>query len=177
MKYESIDEIFAANDRARAALKETLRGVSDEQSRRQIHGAKWTVAEIAEHIAIVNEGMCKICGKLMSKASELGLPPDASISISSDFEERISGAENVRLEAPERVRPTGEATIVESLARMDENRVRFEEVRPLFEKFSGSGDKFPHPYFGDMTALDWLVLMGEHEARHTRQIQELLETE
>jgi uncharacterized damage-inducible protein DinB len=175
MNYTSINDIFDANDRAHERLVETLADVSDEQSRRQIEGEKWTVAEIAEHIAVVHEGMCKICGKLMSKAQEAGLPSDDNVSISSEFRERTAGAADVRLEAPERVRPTGTATIAESLARMDANRERFDEVRPLFLEFSGSADRFPHPYFGDMTAIDWLVLMGAHEARHTRQIAKLLE--
>jgi uncharacterized damage-inducible protein DinB len=175
MNYTSINDIFDANDRAHERLIETLAGVTDEQSQKRIDGEKWTVAEIMEHIAIVNEGMCKICGKLMSKAQEAGLPLDDNISISSEFRERTAGAKDVRLEAPERVRPTGTASIAESLAHMDANRERFAEVRPLFLEFSGSADRFPHPYFGYMTAIDWLVLMGQHEARHTRQIAKLLE--
>ena len=34
--------------------------------------------------------------------------------------------------------------------------------------------KFPHPFFGELSATEWLVLLGGHEARHTAQIERIL---
>ena len=58
---------------------------------------------------------------------------------------------------------------------MDETRQKLEELRPLFESIECSDVKFPHPAFGDMSAHEWLALLGGHETRHIRQIEGILE--
>jgi hypothetical protein len=69
------------------------------------------------------------------------------------------------------VRPTGNQTIKESLQKMDEAREELEKLRPLFESVECSDYKFPHPFMGDLTAHEWLALIGGHEARHLKQIK------
>jgi len=73
------------------------------------------------------------------------------------------------------VRPTGTKTIAESLEVMAGNRIKLEEMRPLFETVN-SAATFPHPYLGELTAAEWLCLIGGHSARHMRQITRILET-
>ena len=34
---------------------------------------------------------------------------------------------------------------------------------------------WPHPFFGPMNFYDWFRLMAHHEARHTKQIREIVE--
>ncbi len=65
-------------------------------------------------------------------------------------------------------------TIAESLAKLDENRRQLEELRPIFESVECSDFKFPHPAFGDISAHEWLALIGGHEIRHIEQINNLL---
>jgi hypothetical protein len=58
---------------------------------------------------------------------------------------------------------------------MEENRRKLEELRPLFESANCADDyKFPHPYMGELTATEWLALIGGHEARHLHQIKKLM---
>ena len=58
---------------------------------------------------------------------------------------------------------------------MEENRLRLREIQPLFEAYDGDTVKFPHPFLGELSAIEWLVMKGGHEARHTRQIERILE--
>ena len=44
-----------------------------------------------------------------------------------------------------------------------------------FQKVDGVEAKFPHPYFGDLSAQEWLVLSGAHEIRHLKQIRRVIE--
>ena len=151
MEFSSIDEIFAHNDRIHAELLKTLEGVSVQAASRVVDGEKWTIAQIVEHIAAVDEGSSKVGYRLLQKARDAGRLSTGSITISDDFARRIVEIEDEKLNAPDRVQPTGDASIAESLARMEENRRRFAEVRPLFERFDGDSDKFPHPVFGDIS--------------------------
>ena len=174
MNFPSVDYIFDENDRVRGKLKDLLANVSDQESNRSHDGEKWTVAQIVEHIAIADEGMSKVCAKLIKSSRDASLPSPGSVFVSDDFIKRSVDALNVKVEAPERVRPTGNASIAESLARMDASRTLLNQIRPLFVQFDGNAEKFPHPFFGEMTAVEWLVMIGSHEARHTRQIEQLL---
>ena len=80
-----------------------------------------------------------------------------------------------KLEAPDIVQPRTGRSISESLAVMDGNKERFGGLQPPFEGVDDTGHKFPHPYFGEMTATEWFAVKIAHEARHTRQIATLIE--
>ena len=175
MNYKTISEIYEANDRVRAKLKSIVANLNDEQANTLPEGEKWTVQEFVEHISIVDEGIMRISAKLLSAAKENGGQADGSAKFTEEFLQKIAGGRDAKFEAPERVRPTGTKSIAESLAKLDETRDKLEELRALFESVDCSEPKFPHPAFGDMTAHEWLALLGGHEARHIRQIENVLE--
>jgi hypothetical protein len=96
------------------------------------------------------------------------------VFVSDNFKQKAGEVKDLKLEAPERVRPTGKQTIAESIAKIEETRRSLETLRPLFETVECSDARFPHPFLGELTAHEWLVLIGEHEARHLEQIKNLL---
>jgi hypothetical protein len=175
MNYQTIAEIYEANDRVREKLKAMLADLPAEKTEVLADGEKWTVKEFVEHIAIVDEGIMRISAKLLNEAKANGKQADGAARFSGEFVEKITTtARDAKFEAPDRVRPTGTKSIAESLAKMDETRQKLEELKPLFETVDCSELKFPHPAFGPMTAHDWLALLGGHEARHIRQIENAL---
>lgn len=175
MQYQNIGEIYDANDNIREKLIATVGNLTDEQANKLPEGEKWTLAALVEHIAIVEDGMTKICGKLLSQAQAENKTADGSARLSNAFLEGVAGLGEKKVEAPERVHPTGKQTIAESLAKMEENRRNLNALRPLFEQYSSTEHTFPHPAFGQLTACDWLALIGGHEGRHIRQIRSLME--
>lgn len=175
MNYRTIAEIYESNDKIRENLKTIIGSLSDERAAALPDGEKWTLAELVEHVAVVEDGMTKICVKLLAKAQAENKKSDGTAKISDDFLTKAAASVDQKLEAPDRVRPTGTKTVAESLAKMEENRKILNQMRPLFESFDGSEHKFPHPAFGALSAHEWLALIGGHELRHTRQIKKLLE--
>jgi uncharacterized damage-inducible protein DinB len=174
MNYQNISEIYEANDKIRTKLKETVSDLTEEQANFLPEGEKWTVANLVEHIAIVENGITRISAKLLTEAQAIGAKAGGEAKISENFVQKVSWGRTQKFEAPERVHPTGNLTIVESLAKLDENRPKLEELRPLFESVECSDFKFPHPAFGDMSAHEWLALIGGHELRHIQQIKNIL---
>ena len=174
MNYQTISDIYEANDKVRARLKGVVANLNDEQANTLPEGEKWTVKEFVEHISIVDEGIMRISAKLLNAAKDNGKQSDGSAKLTGEFLEKIAGGRDAKFEAPDRVRPTGTKSIAESLAKLDETRAKLEELRPLFESVECSELKFPHPAFGDMTAHEWLALLGGHEARHIKQIEGVL---
>jgi uncharacterized damage-inducible protein DinB len=174
MNYQTIADVYAANDKIRERLKETVGNLTDEQANALPEDGKWTVAQLVEHISIVEDGMTRICAKLLNGAKEAGKMSDGTVKISDDFLQKAEESREQKLEAPDRVHPKSNQTIAESLAKMQESRNRLNELRPLFESIECSDYKFPHPAFGELTAHEWLALVGGHEMRHIAQIKRIL---
>ncbi len=174
MNNQTIADVYAANDKIRERLKETVENLTDAQASAVPEEGKWSVAQLVEHISIVEDGMTRICRKLLNQAEETGKTSDGSIKMSDDFLQKAQSAGKTKLQAPEMVHPKSNQTIAESLAKMEENRKKLYELRPLFESVECSDFKFPHPAFGDLTAHEWLALVGGHEARHIAQIKRIL---
>ena len=174
MKYQTIAEIYAGNEKIRERLKALLAELPEEKAKAITEGEKWCIAQIVEHLSMVDEGTIKICSKLLRKAQESGQTSDGAANISDNFLQRGSEIAGMKVEAPTFVQPTGERSIAESLTKLDENTERANELRALFESVDGAGFTFPHPFFGDITAQEWLALKGGHEMRHIRQIERLL---
>lgn len=174
MNNQTIGDIYAKNDKIRENTKQLVASLTGEQTAALPDGEKWTIAEIVEHIAIVQDGMTKISAKLLTKAQAAGKTADGAARLSKNFASKAAEAQTLKFEAPDRVRPTGKQSIEESLKKMDEAREELEKLRPLFESVECSDYKFPHPFMGDLTAHEWLALVGGHEARHLQQIQNRL---
>lgn len=176
MKEMSVSDAFASNDKVHEKLVALVQGLTGEQaSQRDVSQDQWSVAEIVEHISLVEAGIAGICRKLLSQAEADAKTCEGQIRLSDAF---ITGGEKsftAKWQAPDRVVPTGEKTIAESLTAMDETRITLETLRPLFEKFDSSCGTFPHPFLGDLTAAEWLCLIGGHGARHMRQIKRILD--
>ncbi|MBC7899137.1 MAG: DinB family protein [Saprospiraceae bacterium] len=174
MNNQKIADIYAGNNKIREKFTETLSALTDVQASALPDGEKWTVAQIAEHVSIVEENMAKICLKLLSKAQADGKTSTGTAFISDSFRARGAEVAQIKLEAPEMVHPSGGKSIAESLAKMAETQAKFNELLPLFETCDCDENKFPHPFFGDLSAAEWLTLAGGHKARHLKQIRNVL---
>ncbi len=174
MNYQTIADVYAANDKIREKLKEIVENLTDEQLNFLPEGERWTVAQIVEHLSLVEDGMTRISRKLLNEAKENGKTSDGTVKISEEFFQKAQSSIGQKLEAPDHVHPKSGQTVPESLAKMEENRKRLNELRPLFESVECSDYKFPHPAFGELTAHEWLALIGGHEMRHIEQIKRIL---
>lgn len=170
----NINDIYATNDKIRENLRQTVEHLSDEQANHLPDGEKWTIANVVEHIAIVQEGMTRISGKLLAQAKSAGKQSNGTANLSDNFQQKSAEAKNLKFEAPERIHPTGKLTIAESLEKMRETRAILEDLRSLFESVDCTDFKFPHPFMGELSAHEWLTLIGGHERRHLAQIENLL---
>ncbi|MEZ5345551.1 MAG: DinB family protein [Pyrinomonadaceae bacterium] len=175
MDYKTIGDIYGANDKILKRFVETVRSLSDEQAALQTENGKWTVEHLVEHVAVVYRGMTGISAKLLSKAEAEGKTSDGSAHPSGTFMAAVSNAGNQKFDAPEAVAPKGDKSISESLDLLDRSKNDLDALREKFESVSGTEAFFPHPAFGQLNAHDWLILVGEHVARHNAQLHKILE--
>ena len=174
MNFSTIAEIYSANDLAREQLKNTITDLDDEALNFMPDDGGWSVANTVEHIAIVERGVTGICVKLLSKAEAESRGADGSAQLSANFTAKAMEMKDEKFNAPDRVQPTCKQSLSESIEVLDSTRKSLNELRKKFETVEGADFTFPHPAFGEMTAHDWLFLIGAHEVRHTKQIERIL---
>jgi hypothetical protein len=170
MKIETIDDAYRLNAAAIEKLRSAVGGISSEDAAAVPPGETWSLDQLVEHVALVDDGIARICNKLLSQAESEGRSGDGRCTLSASFLEGTKAAIDEKLAAPDRVQPSGQQSIAESFAKIDETTATLDQMRSRFLRFDGSAATFPHPYFGDLSANDWLVLRGGHIGRHLRQI-------
>jgi hypothetical protein len=173
MEPKSIGEVFEKNIEIGERLKELIRSLDPEKVDRLPDDEEWTIANVVEHISIVEESMIKICARLLGKAETEEKMAVGTINTSERFAQKTAEIATIKLEAPEFVRPTGEKSIADSMGKFEENAAKLLELKLAFEKFDSNDHRFPHPYLGDLSAGEWLLLIGGHKLRHIKQIENI----
>lgn len=175
MRYDTIADIYSANQKIREHLMRTVSEISEAEADTIPEGEKWSIRQIVEHVAMVDHGIARICRKLVSAAKEAGKASNGVAMLSPEFVAKAAD-QTAKLEAPDHVQPSGEIAISDSIERMTQNQAAYASLRSDLESYDLSGPKFPHPYFGPLTAAEWLALVGGHEMRHNRQILRVLKS-
>lgn len=175
METKTIADVYETNKNIHDQLAVIVAGLSEHEATALPDGEKWSIQQIVEHVSIVDDGMSKICAKLLGEAKIAGNPGTDVAQLSPEFGQKAGQISTMKVEAPERVHPTGDVPIEESLKRMAVSADAFASMKSDFESYDLTQHKFPHPFFGNITATEWLVLLGGHKMRHAKQIQKLVE--
>lgn len=171
--YNSVAELFEEMDRTRRRLHSTLDGLDAEQENLRDSPERWSIAEIIEHVAIVEGRIAGLAGKVVGKAEAEGAEragTDAPFT-PIDLREIAERGAREKYTAPETAAPAGGVRVADSLARLTESSAALRLLRPRIEALDLSAYKFPHPAFGPLDLYRWLAVLGLHEERHRRQIE------
>ncbi len=152
----------------RDALLKAVDGLSFEQWRFKPTADCWSIAEIVEHLAIIEGRVAALIGK-MSEA-----PPAEPGRKDSDIDEFILAAASKltrRFDAPPAAQPTGQQSPEHFLRQFLDGRahtIRLLEVSPFLR-----GRVLPHPAFGPLDGYQRILATAAHTARHTTQLLEV----
>lgn len=171
MNYTSPGDIFAANEAAQERFAAAVAGLSETQGGFRPAEGRWTIAEIVEHVSIVNDGFLRITNKLLKQAEAAGRPARTELNLGPTSLLEDGKQNEIKFSAPDRVKPQGGVSIESALARMQAVLKGFDELRPRIEATDLTEETFPHPAFGEISAYRWIILLGEHEDRHRLQIE------
>jgi len=170
MIYRTIADILASNERAQAQFMTAVSNLSEAQANFRPDENQWTIAEIVEHVSIVNDGFLRLTHKLLKEAESAARPPRDDLNLGHTSLDE-NGQQREPFQAPERVRPKGGVNVEDSLAKMRMAMAGFADIQPRLEGVDLSEQVFPHPALGPFNAYQWMVLLGEHEDRHRAQIE------
>lgn len=177
MANQTLSPFLSAEERLKALdyltqtrddLLEAVSDLTDSQWRFKAAAGQWSIAEILEHLVIV-EGRAQAIVERMPEA------PEAEPDRNNVEVEKILLAEVPRrppkYQAPEQILPRQERTPEEYLRSFLEGRVATIELLDVAPALRGH--LVPHPILGPWDGYQWILAMAGHTARHIGQIQEV----
>jgi hypothetical protein len=176
MVYKSVAEIFAAIDEMHQRLLSRVSELSAAECGFRLNDGAWSIAEILEHLSIIETQVCALTKKMLERIEASGgvsAQPDLESNPVSmaQYAEHATGK---KFQAPKSVRPTGTVPVAESLAAMQRARAGLRALQTHFEAIDLSSATFQHPFFGPLNLYEWLAFIPMHEANHLRQIKAII---
>jgi hypothetical protein len=161
----------------RRELMSSFEGVDGERLCRQAVPSGWSVAQILEHLRMVESNVAQLITKRVAKAKEAGIGEEKlTQSVLPSFEPYRVTLENAVIEAPEMVQPRSDIDINEALEGLESSR---EALRAAADSANGiplCEIKHTHRVLGEIDLYQWLIFVGHHEARHKEQIERTLKS-
>jgi hypothetical protein len=173
--YNSVAEIYEDIDDTRARLVGAVEPLTDGEQGFRPSSEQWTVAEIIEHLSVVEKRVARLLGVMLSKLGAEAARAEGSAFEPVTIDEFVARSRTEKYTAPEEIRPKG-APLSDSLAHLRDSRAALRDLRARVERVDGTRARFPHPVWGPLDLYQWLLFVGAHEQRHLAQIEALKET-
>jgi uncharacterized damage-inducible protein DinB len=164
-------------DYARAQRAELLTAVSlvPEPLRQQrAEAAGWSVAEVLEHLHRVERGITRLLVHSLERARAEGIGPELETSSMMGSLDQYQLTRRGRpISAPEPVLPRGELSAAQAIAALTNSRQALLSALEAADGIALGAITYSHPLLGPLNLYQWVLFVGQHEARHAAQIQEI----
>lgn len=168
-----IDEVLAVLRNAQQELHDLLATLPTETADRVPAGGGWSVTQVVEHLAIVEDGTGRLVSKLIRQTE--GTTEGETTPVTSSLDRfRVWDASGRPVEAPPMVQPTSTATLAEATSAQAAAR---ERLMAAFATASGRAlgtVTHPHPVLGPLDVYQWGLFVAHHQRRHCTQIRDIL---
>jgi hypothetical protein len=154
-------------------LRQAVESVAPE--RRTIRAApeRWSVAEILEHISLVEARLEKLIASKIAEARATFGADEASLPDLHPWDRSRVLDRSFSVAAGEAVRPTGTLDGDGAWSAVERSFASFREVVRASDGAPLGRIVQPHPVFGPMNLHGWIEFVAGHEARHAAQIREV----
>ena len=169
-----IEELIEALDSRHAELTRAVNEVPTEARNHRPSEDRWSVAEVLEHLALVEENVAKQVRRLVAdqRANGLGAEHDSS-SIAQTFNSAFVLDRRQKRLARDAVQPRGEIDATEAWMRLERARQVTQDTLREVDGVALCDISASHPALGPLNGYQWFLFLAAHEGRHTAQIREI----
>lgn len=170
-----ISEVLTYLDTNRAALERALAGVPAATCERRPSPESWSVAEVLQHLALVEGRITDLLASRIGAARAAGLGPEREsgpVTPTFDLTRVLDRGRPVT--AGDAVLPKEPLDIGAARAMLDECRARLRAVVTSADGLALEHVTAPNKVLGTLNAYQWVLFIGGHEARHTAQVREVV---
>ncbi len=159
----------------RKELLQSFAGVPGDRLCRRASADGWSVAEILEHLRMVEAGVARLITKRVGQARDAALGEEKSTeSVLPSFDQHRARLDNAVMQAPATVQPRANVDISEALEGLESSREALRAAAVAASGLSLGEIKHTHPILGELDLYQWLIFVGQHEGRHRKQIERTL---
>ena len=152
----------------RDRLVEAVSGLSDAQWKFKPAPDRWSVAEIVEHLALIEDIVgTNILPKLAQAA---GAPSHDPKQMDAAILAKVPDRSE-KFQAPPQATPSGRWTPQAALEHFLASRTLTTQIAKLSPDLRGH--IIPHPVLGPLDGYEWVLAVAAHTERHTKQILEV----
>ena len=170
------EEVINYLDTERTALREAVERVPPELRDTQPGADRWSVAQVLQHLGIIEKRIGLGMTKWITDARSGGIGTETETSsVMNSLPLQLITDRSKKRNAPDEVRPTGDIDAASAWAALEQSR---DSLRAAF--LNGDGLALskviqPHPVLGPINLYQWMLFVGSHEMRHTAQVIEIAE--
>jgi uncharacterized damage-inducible protein DinB len=170
-----LTELVEYVDAQRAALLDAASAVPPERWTERPVPDRWSVAEVLEHLHMVEHSCARVIARQAAEARAAGHPAETATSSKlgaldgNDLRDR-----STRRAAPERVVPSGTLSGDAARSAVDRSRAELHEAISAADGLALESVRFTHARLGELDLYQWILFIGHHEARHTAQVVEIV---
>lgn len=153
-----------------ATVLMATKGAGDECNTRR-DPAKWSVAEIVEHLSRAYSGTAKGFERCVEKGTPLASNTTLKQHVSQFLVINVGLFPEGR-QAPKHIVPTGELALSAVLEATRKNLEWLDAAAIKARDALGTGKMLDHPILGALTVDQWLAFHVSHTHHHAKQIRE-----
>ena len=169
-----IGELLAYLEEERARLRAVVDAVPAPRRDVRVHADRWSVAEILEHLSIVERRIARLIATEIAAGRSEGLGPehDTSPVMSLLDVSRVANAEQP-LTAAGGNQPRAGLDVSRAWEALEISRAALRQALLEGDGLALTDRVQPHPFIGPLNLYQWALFVGAHDARHARQIRAL----
>jgi hypothetical protein len=134
----------------------------------------WSVAQVFDHLHLSESGIARLLAKRIARAKDAGLGAELStesVMGGLDFFPVVDGPKR---QAPEIVVPRPEARAPDVHEALRRSRTGLHVALRDGDGLALGEVTATHPALGVINLYQWVLFVGQHEARHTRQVEQIV---
>ncbi len=169
-----IAELLAYAQLQRVALFDAVRLIPEPLRDQRVDAETWSAAEVLEHLHRVESGIARLLTRSVERAKAAGLEPENEVgSVLASLDALRLTDRSRRVNAPEPVMPRGEFTAAQGMAALTESRQALVSALRGADGLALGRITQAHPLLGPLNLYQWVLFVGQHEARHAGQLQDM----
>jgi hypothetical protein len=170
-----IQELIDCLEEHRRGLHDAIADVPPELRDRKPTSGGWSVAEVVEHLTMIETRVAKMMTREATAARASGVGPDTNTSsvVASFVNPGGVVDRGSRIESPKLVIPTGTIDAVAGTQALDRAHDALVSALQNANGVSLEDRIQAHPVLGPMNMYHWVVMLALHDDRHAAQIREI----
>jgi uncharacterized damage-inducible protein DinB len=169
-----IAELLGYVQLQRLGLFEAVSLIPEPLRDRRVDAETWSAAEVLEHLHRVESGIARLLTRSVERAQAAGLEPENEVgSLLASLDGLRITDRSRRISAPEPVKPRGELTAAQGMAALTQSREALVSALQQADGLALGRITRDHPILGPLNLYQWVRFVGQHEARHAGQLQDL----